>query len=325
MKKHIHQYAILFFSVLLLSCNGGREKTAEETAQATTTDNKAVVYDFTKDEIKAVEICKDAGGLGNFLVLKNDALDMMRNFDFFYKEDPTVYPVDALLNTYWLNPLEVSDIAQYLKDKGNNGIRIYMACSLTADEVTYKNRAYQNESTIFLFPTTKANPPYGDPNKSDNITDKNSTLHEKTYASKCAFIRSFAAAKPLIDKFDELYRHNPIMGEKEEKKLALSSSVWVDSCVIFTLDRMLKKYSGLLDGASILMGAYSKKNPKCPSMQYDTQSTALLVPTSRGGAHQPNWEIIDQYTRALMKAFNEPGGFNHGELCPQKCDGDIKK
>jgi len=320
MKKFLLYYAAFLFFILLYSCNGDQAKNQEKSGDSGSNDSKLVLHPFDKDDTAFFKICDSAGGLANFLVLKQEALKMMGDFDYIYKEDRAVYPVNALLNNYWLNAREISDIAQYLKQANKyDGVRIYMACALDPDEVTYKNQAYQNECTVFIFPTIKRNPPLGNPLKTDHQTDQNSQLHTMPYASKCRYIKEFNVALPFITKFDELYRKNPMMGEKPQKKDALSKSVWVDSCVIYALDRILTAYSAELDGANIILGAYSKKNPKCPSQLYPTQSTILLVPTNRGGAHQPNWDIIDLYTKRVQKIFGA-GGFNHGELCPQQCE-----
>ena len=75
------------------------------------------------------------------------------------------------------------------------------------------------------------------------------------------------------------------------------------------------------------MAAYNKSTPILTPIQgkfNDLQSTVIVVPTSlKSGKHENNWKIID----CLFKHFKTmgwvpppPGGFNHGELCPQVCN-----
>lgn len=314
-------YRILFafvISVILFSCNGSSNKDANIDSTHTTTNVDTVgETDFEKLDKLSIEICKDAQGLANFFVLKDDVLDMKKDFVNIYKQDGSGKYVEAVPDSFLLDACTISDIATYLLKNKNDGIRIFMNCELVADNTSYPNQQYKNKAGIFIFPTIYDSN-ISDPNKSKHITDKNSTLHEQACAVKSPYIKAWTSdVENKIAKFDNLYRKNPIGSETSIKKDAFSQAVWIDSCVIFTLDRILKKFSLTHDGICIHLGAYKKIDPKRPSQKYDTQSTMIIAITIKDVNHTSDWDIIDKYMKLKMFA---PGAFNHGELCPKICD-----
>jgi len=176
---------------------------------------------------------------------------------------------------------------------------------------------YKNKAGIFIFPTDYDGSLVFP--KSKNVTDKASTLHQQGCLASSPYFKAYAGdTENKIKKFDDLYRKNPMTGEAAATKDALSQAVWVDSCVVFALDRIVKAFGKTHDGAYIMLGAYKTMDPATrPSQKYDTQSTMLIVITKKDGSHTPDWDIIDRYisTKAIA-----PGSFNHGELCPKVCD-----
>ena len=110
-----------------------------------------------------------------------------------------------------------------------------------------------------------------------------------------------------------------------EKKENFSQAIWVDACVVSIIAKLLLLPNAHLDGVNINLAAYSVLDPvKRPSQIYPDQSTVILVPTNlKGGKHENNWNIVDclsQYIKSKFHGVAPPGGFNHGELCPQNCN-----
>lgn len=314
-------YPILFafvISVIVFSCNSSGNRDVNTDSTNTKTDiGSAEGAEFEKIKKLSIEICKDAQGLGNFLVLKDDVLTMKKDFVNIYKIDGLGKYVNAVPDSFLLDACAVSDIASYLLKNKNNGIRIFMSCELAADNASYPNQQYKNKAGIFIFPT-KYDSTITDTNKSMNVTDKNSTLHEQACASQSPYIKAWVgAAERKIAKFDSLYRKNPVGNETTSKKDAFSQAVWIDSCVVFTLDRILKQFSSTHGGICIHLGAYKTLDPRRPSRIYPTQSTMLIAITKKDGKNTSDWDIIDRYIKLKMFA---PGAFNHGELCPKLCD-----
>ena len=110
-----------------------------------------------------------------------------------------------------------------------------------------------------------------------------------------------------------------------KQKDFFSKSIWIDSCVVFTLAKLLKLPNANSDGINMNLAAYDNYEPiHVPSMLYSNQSTVLLVPsTLAGGRHINNWAIVNclfERFKKLYIASPPPGGLNHGELCPQVCN-----
>jgi len=325
MKKSFKFSFDIIFCIYLFSCNGNNNNNANiDSVSSKANDSAHLNVNVTKPgsgdslDLNIFKICEKAGGLANFLVLESDARTMMDDFDIIYKGNTAVKPVDALRNQYFLTTNEISEMAAYLKSHTNDGVKIYMGSELDADNTAYPGQKYQNKTTAFIFPTnfdnTKIDP------QSKHVRDVNSTLHLGKYTSRCEFIKEFSTVQLKINKFDEIYRKNPKPGETTIKD-ALSSSVWIDSCVIYALDKIIQDHLDKLDGALIRLAAYKTiDHSHCPSQKYPTQSTILIIPTNKDD-HLPNYKIIDYYTLAFLAGFKKapPGAFNHGELCPNLC------
>ncbi len=300
MKKKSLTACILLLTILIIGCNDGSDR-----------DNKTInskdssTTEFSWINIDSTTFCQNAGGLANFYVTTKNAITMMHDFDSLYKHSGGT-PVDALLNSYWIDSCVVSEMAAYLRAHGNDGIRIYMACDTVSNPAGYPGQAFSNKSNIFIFPTNFENTT--DPNKSTHQTDRKSTLHQQACVSTFGYFKDYAIAEPMINKFTQVYRVS---------KAALSISVWVDSCVIYGLDALLKANPGH-DGAFIKLGAYNTM--VTPSQFYPQQSTILVLPSKdSSGVHVPDWHLIDNITM-YFKAKGLAGALNHGELCPQICD-----
>lgn len=325
MKKYILQLVVCITTAAIFSCNGGNKSNnppdnTDKAASDTPAITKFNVEWFNKDNVK---ICEEAGGLANFFVPRQEGSDMMTDFNSIYRV-LNGKTIEALENSYWLSACQIAEMITYLDKEKNDGIRIYMACSLNADPVRYKDQEYQNKTNIFIFPTKFDNtiPPAG--SKSQHVTYEASKLHLETCAATSDYFKDYTSvAKPMIQKFESLYRLNPKPGEDPNKKDALSLSVWIDKCVIRGLHELLKANPLTNDGAFINLGAYKTKIPTRTRFQkHDKQSTMLIIPTKPNGAgHLPDWSLLEQAEKAFKQfAPPPPGGFNHGELCPQVCN-----
>ena len=189
-----------------------------------------------------------------------------------------------------------------------------MACEANPDS-QYGQDQYKNKVKILILPTVFKTT--ADPKVSEHLTDMKSKL--EIYATS-GNIESYSSTILKKNYFDKIYRKNPGTGVKPSKD-SLSQSIWIDSCVIVTLDNILKNNPTTHDGVNFSMAAYKTKNPKLQSQLYPNQSTVILIPTkpNASGSHDSDWAIIEAFIRAkIYKAVS--AGLNHGELCPTKCN-----
>lgn len=312
------QITIILISIItclgFIACNNepGNNKTETRDSIAMSNDTTIKKYNMDWFESLNIEVCNSAGGYANFFVSEAEGKTMQGDFTSIYKTDLAGDPIDALLDNYWIDACAIAEISAYLTKKKHDGIRIYMGCDLTATPGTYPKPPYQNKSSIFIFPTNY-DATIVDPTKSKHITYKNSALYLGSCAQQSDYIKEYAFADPRIKKFDGLYRNN---------NDSLSLSVWIDSCVINGLNALLKANPTSNDGAFFSLGAYQNISPQRAAFQkFNKQSTILILPSKPNGTggHEPDWNLINQISAFAIK-IAPPGGFNHGELCPQKCD-----
>lgn len=321
MKKHYISFIVLFAALAMLSCNeNGKSKSETATPEVNTpVDTAAKSFNFSSTQMASINRCMLAGGMANFIIEESAAKQMMNDFDRIYKKDDAGKPVNALLNNYWIDSCTIYRIASFLRtSKKHDGIRIYLACAENENPQAYPGEQYKNKSSLAIFPTKfRTNPGTGKSTHSDDRI----AIPLPGCSSGSEFIKAPAVANPMIAAFSKVYRKDT--KPQSEQKDSLSVSVWIDSCVVFALEDFIKNNPAhLLDGAHIKLAAYSSKDQaRRPSQKHHKQSTLIIVPTNpgRGGlGHEDNWHIIDAFIKE--KNWAPPGGLNHGELCPQKCD-----
>jgi hypothetical protein len=322
MKKKFITVSVLLLSICIYSCNSGGDK---EISDADSVNRRALNESLTApgevdpcEGIDGIDICKNAGGIGNFVLNVDSALAMIDRFSKVYKKDNQQRNIKALDSVYWLDRCIVFAIENFLKTEKNpngslkyDGIRIYMSCEINADPVSFPNQQYQRKTSVFIFPTMRRdNPPAG---KSEHQDDR---VQIRTAGCQPSpFLQPNNIADPKITKFDEAYRRSSAtMG-------SLSTAIWIDSCVVFTLAKILRLPNANLDGANINMAAYGELDiARRPSQGFQMQSTTVIAPTNLvNGIHVNNWKIIDCLFRHSSKELPD-GGFNHGELCPKICN-----
>jgi hypothetical protein len=326
MKKKLLIPLMLCITLIISCSNNNTDKKVTETNEKNTTAKaESLTPPDICEGIDDVDICEKAGGIANLIIEQGYALRLTEKFIADYRRDDSHKPIHALDSIYWVEKQVWLDIAKYITTTLNtqgkpkyDGIRIYMSCNLTPNAVEFPNQQYKHKSGIFIFPTIYEYTP--DLKKTDHKDD----LVKITLSSgnTSPYIQEASVANPKITKFNEIYRRMlmPLPSQKDN----FSKSIWIDSCVVSTLAKLLKLPNANLDGVNINMAAYEKYEPaRVPSMLYANQSTALLVPSSLArGKHINNWAIVnclhDKFK--LLYLAPPPGGLNHGELCPQVCN-----
>lgn len=275
--------------------------------------------------IDDIDICEKAGGIANLVIDESEALLMKARFINDYRRDDSKNPINAMDSIYWIDKQVWFDIAKYLATTLDSsgkpvfdGIRIYMSCDLVPD--TFPGQQYVHKSGVYIFPTTYQYTP--DLKQTDH---KDSLVKITLSGGKTSpYIQDSSFANPRIRKFNEIYRRMSMPVSKQKDNF--SKSMWIDSCVVSTMAKLLRLPNAQLDGVNLNLAAYLKFEPKkVPSMLYANQSTILLVPSSFArGNHINNWTIInclnDKITPLKYPPPPPPGGLNHGELCPQVCN-----
>jgi len=325
MKKYLFLFVIYLYSICLISCNNGENGEKKSSKDSTTTTNLATATAPDPCEgIGVIDDCENRGGLGNIIIDDATGKTMMGNFILTYRRDDNGNIIHALDSTYWVDVNTIFAIETFLKTTLDpvtkkpmyDGIRIHMACEV--NPAGFPGQSYRNKTGLYIFPTKfRQNPPRG---KSEHKDDKvKITMPAGSFSP---YLENNSIAGPKINKFDEIYRRITMPGPQQ--KLAFSNSIWIDSCVVFVIAKLLRLPKANLDGVNINLAAYSNQDPQTrPSQEFANQSTVIIVPTSlKDGKHENNWDIVDCLYQHMVKILPlaPPGGFNHGELCPNKCD-----
>lgn len=326
MKKYFLILFVAILNICLTACNSRSNQNGNQNSDNT---KNTVAPPDPCEGIDDIDICLDAGGIGNIVIDVSEARNMIRIFKNSFKKHAGM-DIRAFEPILWLNKCEIQGIESYLKTQTDpttkkkfNGVRIFMACE-TKDNASYGSDPYKRRTSVFIFPTIYS-PAAG---KSDNKTVKEKIPLSGTCFSP--FLQDWTTiAEPQIKEFDIIYRKKG----KPEFIDSLTQSIWVDSCVVFTMAKLIGLPNAKIDGININMAAYDKTiittTPvRGRSVSKDLQSTVILVPTHLVGGKQENyWDITDclfnNYKANYLKLYGiapPPGGFNHGELCPQVCD-----
>ncbi len=323
MKKYLIFFSGTLLTLFLVACNGGNGKT-DAPADSTAKNNQVTTANQPDpcEGIGNIDLCEGGVGIANLIVSENDGRAMMNDFIDIYRRDDLRKVIHALDSTYWLSSCAVFAIESHLRNSKNpdgtlmyDGIRIHLACEVNANPGTFPGQQYQNQSTIFIFPTTRRKIP--NPKLSDHVDHRIRIPLPNGCSSR--FIEDDGVAGSKIEAFKKVYR----LEQTTTPKKAFSKSIWLEPCVVYALASLLRLPTANLDGVNINLAAYSSLDPqRRPSQEYLKQSTVILIPTSlKNGKHEDNWSIVDCLEKyAKANGWAPPGGFNHGELCPQKCD-----
>ena len=313
---------VLLLAGLFMACNERNQQSfAPSDKNSTGRIEPADKQPNPCEGIDNIDLCENVGGSGNLIIKKSIALQMIGNFVSKFKTEAGM-DIRAFKPVYWLDKCAIQDIAAFLKTnvdsltkKKLDGIRIFIACE-TKDNPIYGSDPYKRTTTINIFPTYFEQLGAG---KSEHKTSKQKIILTGTCNS--LFLKDYGVAELQNKEFKNLYRKEGTPQLKDN----LSESIWIDACVLYTLDKLCKLPKANIDGVNVNMAAYDKtiSLPKpVPGKFSDIQTTVILVPTHLvNGVNENYWEIIDcLYIKAEEVGLLPSGGFNHGELCPQKCE-----
>lgn len=253
--------------------------------------------------------------IGNMVIDSLRADTMRKHFDSVFRKPLTIPPKNALLDSFWIDKIIITQLADFLqKNDTIDGVRFWMGANENANESRYPNQVYKNESEIIIVLTSRQDA--GINSKHKNEWDLKFGFNSPVPPSFTNFNLEKSNIDSKIKKFGAIYREETTPGEVGTGKLdSLSAAVWIDECVFFKLAALLNRASNNLDGINVLIGAYSRKEPLNSTSRGQLkadQSTVILVPTknqvSDWQAVQNNYKILAGYA------------YNHGELCPQKCN-----
>jgi len=322
--KKIHLIlAGVLICLYLIACNDG----VDNNSSTDSTSHRNTVASNPPDPcegIDDIDLCKDAGEIGNLVIETSVAQKMMTNFETFFKTEGGKN-IRAFEPVYWLDKCTIESIAEYLRTQTDpvtkkrfDGIRIFIACEIK-DNAYYGTDPYKRRTSINIFPT------YYEKAASSNKSDHKTSKQKISLVGICssAYLQDFSVADPQNKAFKKIYRKEAT----PQLKNNLSESIWIDACIIYTLEKLIKLPNANIDGANVNMAAYDNAiQPTNPvrGRYTDIQSTVLVVPTHLvGGKHEDYWYIVDclfKHAKANGWAPAPPGGFNHGELCPQVCE-----
>lgn len=318
MKRYFIILTSAILNICLIACNNSDNNTGNQ--------KTAISQDSTDrpnpcQGIDDIDLCKDAGGIANIAILSTDAQNMMLNFTNIFKKEAGA-DIRAFEPVYWLDKCVINGIADYLHtrtDPGTgkkfDGIRIYMACELT-DNAGYGADPYKRRTSVYIFPTINEAP-------TGSRTSNHKTIEQKislTGTCSSSYLQDYSVAQPQYDAFRAIYRKEGTAQLKD----SLSKTIWLDSCVVSTLQKLVNLPNANVDGVNINMASYDATiQPSTPvSGRFkQIQTTLILVPTHIvGGVREDYWRIVDCLFNHVKKMNWFPAGLNHGELCPQVCN-----
>ena len=314
MKKNLLLIFCTLLIVCILSCNGDEKE--QDGKKTVSTTAKISTYNFDWIDKRSDNICESHGGAGNFIIGSTLSDSMINHFDSIYRmQDDHQTKVRAFDSSYWIDACTVSAIAKFLKTSTkHDGIRIYFGCSLKPD-LSYNSDQYKQKTTLFIFPTQPQTSTNSDMSEhGDDLIQ----IPTSGCAIKSNYLKPPGNANSEIEAFNKTYRKSTTLARLQ--KDSLSQAIWIDSCVIYFIDNLLKSNNGIVDGINIRTAAYFENfNKPVKGRWKKNQSTIIIVPSSLDhGRHIDNWDIIDALIAQKKRRLS--GALNHGELCPQVCN-----
>lgn len=301
MKKLSSYYLFItaFIIPVIMSCNGSGDDNTESKKDSAS----------SAKSLQARYAGSNCTGLANiYFVKKQDALDMITHFKKeFHGKAGLPVEMKKFKDSIWIDSSVIKGFSDFL----DINIRDY-------DGVRIVNVAYANDSSgIFLVPTTAAGA--GHEEKWNAYVPIPGAPTFRNYNTDTGIVN------PMSRKFKTLFRRQTdpeIIGSTAFD--SLSAKIWLSSCVFHLLADTIQASKGKLDGVKIYFAAYKQVAPNRVLFQkYANQSTIILVPTTPNaawGRHKPDWDAVKTKFKTLNWAAPDPGGYNHGELCPQICN-----
>ncbi|HMJ46125.1 MAG TPA: hypothetical protein VK498_02285 [Ferruginibacter sp.] len=314
MKRYLPLFLVALISILFYSCSNDEKKSEEKETTGVAYTSTKEKYNFEWFENYWGNSCDYVGGMANFVIRHTLADSMINHYDTIYDKDDADQSINALLNNYWIDSCTIFAISKYLKTTAKyDGIRFSFGCSTIKEPGSYPGQQYQNTSTIFIYPTTIS---------ATGHKDSTEIVIPVPNCTTSNYIKPYPEASGKISVFDKIYRKRSKPGNPALKD-SLSQGVWIDSCVVYFIEKLIRENKDTLDGVNIKLAAYLGNETTSPRGKFKPhQSTMIIVPTSPAqgdpNTHIDNWEIIEILMKKKAKAFS--AGLNHGELCPNKCD-----
>lgn len=278
--KKILSLISLISIICASACNDGADKKAEDVK----TDSSNAQANTTK-----------CPGNWNITLSKEEAEEMILRYR-------SIYNKQNLADSIWIDALVIRSLGAFLEStKGQlfDGVRFFNGAP-----------ADNNETILMMVPTK----PKADPILHENIWGTVFTLIAPDAVSYPHYNNNYAGfGEERINRFETEYRENGTVA-------GLTKNIWMNRCVFIELARLMNESRQTTDeitGISVLFGAYNKIIPEVRGLANKDQSTIIIVPTSSDGVggHSNRWDIIKTKIIKMTDA-----GYNHGELCPQKCD-----
>ncbi len=305
MTKYFLTCIITIVSSWLVSCNAGNDSDKKNSSGSG--DSNLV----SKNQSGQLKFGPGANciGLANiFFLNQQDALNMITHFkDEFHNKPGLPATMRKLKDSIWIDASVIKGFSDFLSanSKDYDGLRIVMG-------------AYSNDSSCIFLVTTTAN--------GTGHRERWDAYVPVTSASKIEF-RNFnideAIARPLVDSFTTRVRKQTNPHDINSTSFdSLSTKIWLNSCVFSLLSDTIETSGNKLDGVMVYFAAYNKIVPNRASFQKKpNQSTMILVPTipNGPGKHKADWDAV-RVKFVNLKFTLDPGGYNHGELCPQICN-----
>lgn len=264
-------------------------------------------------------------GVANFLISAEIAQDYIKNFDKYFRNNPTDF--------YDFPPSYEIDYC-YI-DKFTNMLEIPSAKYTGFSFVFGTDKTDGNKVSLYLLPTTTL------PNRK-----KMEHYYVPINIAACNF-RHNGNTKDMRKAFEEVHRKEGQIGQERDN---LSKSIWIDAVVMKFIRDTIKNFppddSLKLIGINVYNASYDKKVAEQVGQKHDIQSTVIIV----FKAYNKNTgQIFDywNFNESLLNAYNNKydsknkistfskhftgkvatmvgDALNHGELCPDNCPPPIK-
>lgn len=304
MKKLI--IPLLFLVTLIVACNDGGKKGPEKGSISVDTLSGATVLDTCNldDTVKIpTDLCGSSGS-GNFVIDPVLAQKYIAAFDSKYVRQGT-----GLEKEYWVSKCDIEALNNFFR---NNNKYDGAWITYTSDQApSYK-------SSINFVPSIY------------KIKDKQ--RHEPQWAAvsdivppaACTLSAYFSTSNVKAGQFRQIHRKEGTGGLVN----LLSRRVWVDTCVFYSLYKIIQAYSSSntpMDGMFVYSAAYNSAPAYQPygylGKDHATLILVLSYTCSQIDGHFPAWDVNKYLYNKLVK--NAVGAaapaFNHGELCPNAC------
>lgn len=303
-------FAILMLTIFLIGCNfdNKNNKKVEDTTPLTSSFNFSVFFK-----------CKNASGLGSFIISPDTAQLMIDTFNKYYDKVGNDN-IKLLLDKYWLDKCTIYSIANFLRSRDSfDGVRFCLTANRSVDpnQDLYQG-VYKNKTSLAIIPT------YGSKDETKKGHQDGTEMFDTLNCSNAKlYFKNIVTVYSEMNVFDKVYRNNL---NTRNNFLLFSKSIWVDKCVILAMEAFLNSPDSKFEGLSVHMAAYLGNELNKPLGMENgkhQQSTLIFALTeNKNGVQESNFSFLyNAFLEAKnKKEFEGDYRFNHGDLCPKSCD-----